>query len=65
MKSNDTKSFAVVTITTAEFPPRVCVSPFWEVGEECVMACVVDTAALHAETLGTGMIDTTVREIAC
>lgn len=60
-----TKSFAVVTITTTEFPPRVRVSPFWEIEEDRIMACVVDTAAMHAETLGTGAIATTVHEIEC
>ena len=61
----ETKSFAVVTITTTEFPPRICVSPFWEVAEERVMACIAETAAMHAGTLAVGMLSTTVHEFAC
>ena len=61
----ETKSFAIVTVTTAEFPPRVCVSPFWEVEEDKITECVAATVIEHAETLECGALSVTVTEIAC
>lgn len=59
----ETKSFAIVTVTTDEFPPRVCASPFWGIEMERIAEYVTAAATKHAETLGCGALSVTVTEI--